>query len=109
MEGFSGPTSQVPSKEVSQYREEHRTTSIDGRGMGRQSISDGPRFKGGSQMSIARMRPELFNNGLAVPVGDEYYYDLAPRKYRWHNNTFQVFYKGTWQNAYSIDWEFIEG
>jgi len=74
-----------------------------------QSISDRLRFEGGSQMSSARMRPNLFNNGLAVPVGDEYYYDRAPLKYRWHNNTFQVFHKRTWQNAFSIDWEFIEG
>lgn len=48
------------------------------------------------------------------PVGVEYYSKKEPLPYRWLGETdewegeFQVYYKGGWKEACSIDWDFDE-
>jgi len=57
---------------------------------------------------FAKMRTDLWNGRLSVPVGESYFLSQKKVPYRWiGDETFQVFYKGKWQEAQSIDWEFI--
>lgn len=56
----------------------------------------------------ARVREDILNDNLSVQVGNNFYGNKGKRPYRWiGDETFQVFYKGKWQEAQSIDWEFI--
>lgn len=60
------------------------------------------------KIKYARIREEIWLENLSVPVGDGFYGSRIKLPYRWiGDETFQVFYKGKWQNAESIDWEFI--
>ena len=58
--------------------------------------------------SKAKVRSDLIEKGLAVPVGNEYYDGKKPLMYRWidDDKEFQVFYKGKWVEGNSIDWVF---
>ncbi len=56
---------------------------------------------------FARIREDIWLKNLSVPVGDGYYSSRVKLPYRWNKEEFQVFYKGVWCSAESIDWEFI--
>jgi hypothetical protein len=61
-------------------------------------------------MTLMRVRKDLIEQGLSVPVGKGYYGDVAPLKVRWlregeNNEQFQVMLNGKWMNAESIDFE----
>lgn len=53
-----------------------------------------------------KIRKDILDQNLSVPVGNEYYGGVEPLKYRWNKDQFQVFYKDKWQLAESIDFEF---
>lgn len=58
---------------------------------------------------FCRMRKELAEQGLGVPIGGHYHFlgdTILP--YRWDGDIlFEVFIGGSWQVAYSIDFEFV--
>lgn len=57
----------------------------------------------------AWIRADIVEKGLAVPVGDKFYGLREPLSYQWLNDeTFQVFFEGSWQEAHSIDWDFLQ-
>lgn len=71
-----------------------------------------------SKMQLCRVRSDLVLSELSVPLGNgEYFGGVTPLPYRWKNldqddEQFQVYIKGSWQDALSIDFEFepfIEG
>lgn len=60
----------------------------------------------------AQIRPDLLAEGTGVPVGDKFYHLSEPLPYRWKNEgedneQFQVFFEGKWQDAESIDFDFM--
>ena len=58
-----------------------------------------------------RLRTDLFNKGLSVPIGTTgWLNDQTPLKYRWKDCgcSFQVYFNGKWEDAESIDFEFID-
>lgn len=57
---------------------------------------------------LAKVRLDLIEKGQSVPVGNENYDGKEPLMYRWTDDDegFQVFYKGKWVEAMSIDWVF---
>jgi hypothetical protein len=66
---------------------------------------------------LAVIRPDFLNQELGVPVGNGYYRSKTPLPYRWVNKNnvespdgdiFQIQLLGVWQNAQSIDFDFIE-
>lgn len=64
-----------------------------------------------SKYDRCTVRKDLLKLGLGVPVGDFFYYSKEPLPYRWINEdsedeTFQVFYRGNWLEAHSIDFDF---
>lgn len=60
-----------------------------------------------TKIKFARIREDIWLDNLSVPVGDGYYSSRVKIPYRWNKKKFQVFYKGKWQEAQSIDFEFI--
>lgn len=56
------------------------------------------------------VRQSILDKGQSVPVGKDYYGEPDSLEYRWVNDDeyFQVLHEGIWQNAESIDWEFID-
>lgn len=57
------------------------------------------------------IRKDLQKQNLRVPIGDASYYSGSyPLSYRWLKDTegFQVLYQGTWQDAESIDFDFLD-
>lgn len=61
----------------------------------------------------AVVRPDLIEEETSVPVGEGYYGSTEPLPYRWkdmdtEDEQFQVYYNGQWQDAISIDWDFID-
>jgi len=67
-------------------------------------------------MKTCRIREDLLNEELGVPVGEGFYRDSAPIPYRWAKEEwekeeeaeFEVFHEGVWQSAESADFEFGE-
>ncbi|MDY0300289.1 MAG: hypothetical protein RBQ99_01755 [Trichlorobacter sp.] len=58
-----------------------------------------------TEESLVEIRPDLQEQELGVPVGDDYYDGKEPLKSRWiGDNIFQVLHEGQWKVAYSIDW-----
>lgn len=58
---------------------------------------------------VAVIRKDLIKDELGVPIGNEYYFESTPLKYRWLSDTdFQVLFNNKWQSAESIDWDFVE-
>lgn len=55
---------------------------------------------------LAKIREDIWLENLSVPVGEFFYSSRVKLPYRWVKKQFQVFYKGNWENADSIDWEF---
>ncbi len=55
---------------------------------------------------LCKIRKDILKQNLAVPIGDEYYDEQYSLRYRWRKDVFQVFYKGKWQFARVIDFEF---
>jgi hypothetical protein len=56
---------------------------------------------------LAWVRVDITNNKWAVPVGVHHYGSKLPLPYRWINDeTFEVFWKDCWIEAYSGDWDF---
>jgi hypothetical protein len=62
------------------------------------------------EKKLAYLRKDLYERGLRVPVGEEFhYFSTRPLRFRWYKDEdFQVYYKGKWREAYSIDWNFTE-
>lgn len=61
----------------------------------------------GKEYSKAKIRKDLLEEQIAVPVGANYYTSPKALPYRWRNEVeFQVFLNGQWQYSESIDWEF---
>jgi len=59
--------------------------------------------------NVAFIRMDLLKAELGVPIGNEYYFESKPLKYRWLSDVdFQVLFKNKWQNAESIDWDFMK-
>jgi hypothetical protein len=61
----------------------------------------------------AIVRPDLIEQELSVPVGEEHYGSPEPLPYRWKDmdtddEQFQIYLNGKWQDAESIDWDFID-
>lgn len=57
------------------------------------------------------LRTDLFNKGLSVPVGNSgWLNDQTQLKYRWtdDDSSFHVYFNGNWENAESLDFEFID-
>lgn len=58
---------------------------------------------------LVKLRKDLLIKRIGVPIGNIYFFGNEKLRYRWINNdTFQVFYKSKWLEAYSIDWDFQE-
>ncbi len=63
--------------------------------------------------TLAIIRPDLKEEGLAVPIGEKLYFrGSRPLACRWvfegtDKEQFQVLFYGHWQDAYSIDFDFI--
>jgi len=57
-----------------------------------------------------KIREDLISTDpdVGVPVGDEYFRGPGLLRYRWLDDVdrFEVYYKGKWQEAYSIDFDF---
>jgi hypothetical protein len=61
----------------------------------------------------AIVRPDLIERELSVPVGEKFYGSPEPLPYRWKDidtddEQFQIYLNGEWQDAESIDWNFID-
>jgi len=55
-----------------------------------------------------KMRKELYDDGISVPVGDDYYHSLKPLRYRYNiRDEMEVYYKGEWKEVVGTDWEFV--
>ena len=66
----------------------------------------------GINFPAARIRQDLLNLEQEVPVGDEFYGSNEPLAYRWKDEgldteQFQVHLNGEWQDAESIDFDFL--
>lgn len=59
-----------------------------------------------TKQKICTIRKDILEQGLAVPVGDEYYGEKEPLEYKWFKDVFKVRLNGKWQMAMSIDFEF---
>ena len=60
-------------------------------------------------MKTARIRRDIIRAGLTVPTGHGYLGNDKPYQYRWTGkggSIFQVLYRGNWNTAESIDFEF---
>ena len=56
---------------------------------------------------LCRIRNDLLQENLSVPVGDGYLFTERLIPYRWiDEDIFQVNTDGEWENAYSIDFDF---
>ena len=58
------------------------------------------------------IREGLQEDGVIALIGTLYYLGLEPLEYRWinegqKNEQFQVFFKGKWLDACSIDFDFL--
>lgn len=58
-------------------------------------------------MKKARIRKDLRDKHIAVPVGNGYYSSSEPVEYRWNDDQFQIFVYNTWLDAESTDFEFL--
>ncbi len=56
--------------------------------------------------NLCRIRQDILKSGLFVPIGDKYANCSGKFQYRWQGIQFQVYY-GSWQNAESIDFDFL--
>ncbi len=56
-------------------------------------------------MIKAKIRKDLRNRGIGVPVGETYYYGSQPLWSKWIKDKFMVYYDNKWQEAESIDWD----
>lgn len=56
----------------------------------------------------AYIRRDLLKQGLSIPIGKKYVFTLMAFPFIYTNNDtkFKVLYKGIWQSAYSIDFDF---
>ncbi|MFN5252152.1 MAG: hypothetical protein ACK5DE_14025 [Bacteroidota bacterium] len=54
----------------------------------------------------AKIRKDLLDEKVSVPVGDIFYGDASYLPAKWAGETFQVYLNNKWLNAESIDWEF---
>ena len=66
----------------------------------------------GINFPAARIRQDLLDREQAVPVGDGYYSSKESIAYRWKDlgldtEQFQVHLNGEWQDAESIDFDFL--
>lgn len=61
------------------------------------------------KQNLAIIRPDILEKNLSVPVGSTHYGKETPLPYRWTRDDegFEVFLDGKWQEAYSIDFDFI--
>jgi hypothetical protein len=63
----------------------------------------------GQLYSTTRIRADILEQELRVPVGEEYYGSADPIPYRWKDDgddVFEVYHNGSWKEAQSIDFEF---
>jgi hypothetical protein len=60
-----------------------------------------------NKMKRAKIRTDLIEQKLSVPVGNKYYGSDKSIPYRWIGEQFQVKLNDKWQNAESIDFDFI--
>lgn len=60
-------------------------------------------------LGYCKVRKDLVKKGLSVSIGNKYCHPLQELKYRWSEDdtVFQVFYLGEWQDAESIDFDFV--
>lgn len=61
---------------------------------------------------FCRLRKDLAEQDLGVPIGDDFHFlGNTILEYRWDDDDddapFEVFIGGSWQVAYSIDFEFV--
>jgi len=73
-------------------------------------MSDNIKIRGFNYPS-AKIREDILEDKLSVPVGETFYGLPAALAYRWlnqdeENEQFQVFLNGQWQDAESIDFDF---
>ena len=57
-----------------------------------------------------KVRKDLVEQGVGVPVGDAYICDDVEYKYRWLNDDaegFEVLHDGEYKTAYTVDFDFI--
>lgn len=57
----------------------------------------------------AKLRKDLLEKSIAVPIGKNYYTSSKPLPYRYVGKDamdFEVYLNGSWQEAESIDFEF---
>lgn len=54
-----------------------------------------------------KIRQDILNNNLAVPIGNEWYGDKNPLPYRWRKDVFQVFsiINGNMQNPLILNFK----
>lgn len=57
---------------------------------------------------FAIVRKDILEREENVPVGNDYYGENKPLEYRWKGEEFQVKINGKFQEAESIDFDFIE-
>ena len=63
----------------------------------------------GREYNKAKVRKDLLEEQVAVPVGKNYYSSPEPLPYRWKDDgdeEFEIFINGKWHLSESIDWEF---
>jgi len=57
--------------------------------------------------NYCKVREDLIDSELLIPIGNTYYTGNKEFKYRWKpNDQFQVLYKNKWQDAESVDFNF---
>lgn len=57
-------------------------------------------------MRKCRIRKDLLEQNLKIPVGDKYIAEDREYSYRWLKDQFQIYLNGKFQDASSIDFEF---
>jgi len=60
----------------------------------------------GFNYPTTKVRQDLLNDQVAVPVGKNYYSSPEPLPYRWKDEEFQVYLNNNWHYAESIDFEY---
>lgn len=59
-----------------------------------------------NKQKTCKVRADILNQNLAVPIGNVYYGESKPLPYRWRKDVFQVFYNNKWEFAKSVDFDF---
>ena len=60
-------------------------------------------------MGTVKVRRDLVEKGLSVPVGDLMCAGSRTYKSRWKGEDFEIFYRGKWRDAMSVDFAHYYG